>query len=387
RPAIMVMTWLHPDGAPDVLTRPVEIADDWDRAANAIGWSADGRSLLALAADHAQVRLFSIDVRSGAVRPLTGDGTVSAWEVAGDRIVYLRDDATGPAQLYSIPASGGAERRLTDHNAALLATIEMGAYEPFTFTGWNGEEVQGYVYKPAGYVEGRRYPVAHLIHGGPKSPFTNTFGYRWNPQVYAGAGYGVVWINFHGSPGYSQAFTDSINSHWGDRPLEDLQKGWAAALAANPWLDERRACALGASYGGYMVNWMASQWNGPWRCLVNHAGVFDVPQMMGAMDISWFVSEFGGHPSQVPQTYAAFNPGDHINRWTRPMLVIHGGRDFRVPLEQSLRTFNALQFRGLPSRFVYAPDENHWILKPRNSVRWQEEILGWLDEWTGAAAP
>lgn len=150
------------------------------------------------------------------------------------------------------------------------------------------------MFRPAGYAEGRRYPVVYLIHGGPKSAWTDGFSYRWNPQIYTGAGYGVVMINFHGSPGFGQAFTDAINDHWGDRPLEDLQKGWTAALAANPWIDEDRACALGASYGGYMVNMIAGRWSEPWRCLVNHAGVFDVPQLMNAMDIGNFVAEFGG---------------------------------------------------------------------------------------------
>ena len=189
-------------------------------------------------------------------------------------------------------------------------------------------------------------------------------------------------VNFHGSPGYGQAFTDAINDHWGDRPLEDLQKGWAAALASNGFIDGDRACALGASYGGYMVNLIAGKWNGPWACLVNHAGVFDVPQLMNAMDIGNFIHEFGGPSWERMDLYRRFSPGDFAGDWEKPMLVLHGERDFRVPIDQGLATFSALQRQQIPSRFVRIPDENHWVLKPRNYVDWQREILDWTARWT-----
>ena len=238
------------------------------------------------------------------------------------------------------------------------------------------------MFKPAGFVEGRKYPAVYLIHGGPKSPWTESWSYRWNPQVYTAAGYAVVMVNFHGSPGYGQAFTDAINDHWGDRPLEDLQKGWQAALSANPWIDGERACALGASYGGYMVNMIAGQWNEPWRCLVNHAGVFDVPQLMNAMDISTFIHEFGGATWDRKAVYDAHNPETYAGDWKKPMLVLHGSKDFRVPMEQGLATFSALQRLNIPSRFVHVPDENHWVLKPQTWVEWQQEILDWTADWT-----
>ena len=356
---------------------------NWDRGPGSLTWASDGRSLYATAAENGQLKLFRIDARSGAVTALTDTGTTANVEARAGRLVYTREAFTTPAQVWVGPQAGEMAQ-LTTHNAEALARLQMPDGELFTFAGWNGEPVQGWVFKPAGYVDGTRYPAVYLIHGGPKSPWTNGWSYRWNPEVYAAAGYAVVMVNFHGSPGFGQAFTDSINSHWGDRPLEDLEKGWAAALSINGWIDGDRACALGASYGGYMINMIAGKWNGPWKCLVNHAGVFDVPQLMNAMDLGSFIWEFGGPSWERREVYDAFNPETYAGDWSKPMLVMHGSRDFRVPIEQGLATFSALQRQGVPSRFVHVPDENHWVLKPRNWVDWQQEILDWTARWTAA---
>lgn len=354
------------------------LTPEWDRGPGALRWRSDGRALYAVASDNGQQKLFEIDARTGAVRAVTDQGTVSAFDETGGRLVLSQEGFGAPAQIVE------DGRPLTHHNAEALAGTDLPAGESFTFPGWNGEAVQGWVFKPAGYVEGRRYPAVYLIHGGPKSPWTDGWSYRWNPQIYTGAGYAVVMVNFHGSPGFGQEFTDAITSHWGDRPLEDLQKGWASALAANAFIDGDRACALGASYGGYMVNLIAGKWNGPWRCLVNHAGVFDAGQLMNAMDSATFSSEFGGPSWERADVYREFSPNTWVGDWSKPMLVLHGSRDFRVPIEQGLGTFSALQRRGIESRFVHVPDENHWVLKPRNWVDWQQEILNWTAEHTAA---
>lgn len=356
---------------------------DWDRGAGGLQWRTDGRSLLVSAADEGQNRLFSVDARTGRITPLTGNGTVGAYEEKAGVLAYAHESFVAPTQIFV--QTRGEPRQISRQNAEVLAQMDLPKGEAFTFAGWNNEPVQGWVFKPAGAVEGRRYPAVYLIHGGPKSPWTENWSYRWNPQVYTAAGYAVVMINFHGSPGYGQAFTDAINDHWGDRPLEDLEKGWAAALSSNPWIDGDRACALGASYGGYMVNMIAGKWNGPWRCLVNHAGVFDVPQLMNAMDIGNFIWEFGGPSWERKAVYDAFNPETYAGDWTKPMLVLHGSKDFRVPMEQGLATFSALQRQGVPSRFVHVPDENHWVLKPRTWVDWQQEILDWVGRYTAPA--
>ena len=354
------------------------LVDDWDRGPASLAWRSDGRALYATAAENGQNKLFEIDAASGRVRALTDRGTVSALDEAGGRLVMAWEASDRPTQIVE-----GA-RALTDHNAALLASTALSTPEPFTFAGWNGDTVQGWVYKPVGWREGQTYPVAHLIHGGPKSPWTDGWSYRWNPQVYTAAGFGVVMINFHGSPGFGQAFTDAINDHWGDRPLEDLELGFEAALSANPWMDRGRACALGASYGGYMVNMIAGRAHEPYRCLVNHAGVFDVGMLMNAMDIGNFIWEFGGPSWERAALYAEMSPNTYVGEWEKPMLVLHGSRDFRVPVEQGLATFSALQRQGIESRFVHVPDENHWILKPQNWVEWQREILDWTTRHTAA---
>lgn len=356
------------------------LAADWDRGASSLRWRSDGRALYALAAENGQQKLFEIDARTGAVRAVNERGTAAGFDERNGRLVMAFETFDAPTQI--VDWSERSVRTLADPNAEALAGVDLPDGELFTFVGWNDEPVQGWVFKPAGFVEGRRYPVVYLIHGGPKSPWTNGWSYRWNPQIYTGAGYGVVMVNFHGSPGFGQAFTDAINEHWGDRPLEDLQKGWDAALRQNSWMDGDRACALGASYGGYMVNLIAGRWDEPWACLVNHAGVFDVGQLMNAMDIGTFSSEFGGMSWERPELYQRFSPNTWVSEWSKPMLVLHGSRDFRVPVEQGLGTFSALQHRGIESRFVHIPDENHWVLKPRNWVDWQQEILDWTAHYT-----
>ena len=364
-------------------SNPRPLTPNWDRGPGSLSWSSDGRSLLVTASDDGQNRLFQIDASTGAVAPLTGRGAISGVESRAGVLVYAHDSFISPTRI--ITGVHENARALTRHNAEATAALDLPEAEAFTFAGWNGEAVRGWVFKPVGHVEGQTYPAVYLIHGGPKSPWTESWSYRWNPQIYTSAGYAVVMVNFHGSPGYGQEFTDAINDHWGDRPLEDLQKGWAAALASNSFIDGDRACALGASYGGYMVNLIAGKWNGPWRCLVNHAGVFDAPQLMNAMDIGNFIHEFGGPSWERMDLYRQFSPGDFAGDWTKPMLVLHGERDFRVPIDQGLATISALQRQNIPSRFVRVPDENHWVLKPRNYVDWQREILDWTARWTAPA--
>ena len=358
-----------------------QIAANWDRSADTLQWSRDGRTLYTTAGDVGQTRIFAIDVTSGSVVPITGEGHVSAFQQTPSGFVFAQDTLTRPSELF-VKTFRGREmpRRITNVNPS-LDNETFGEPEQFSFPGWTGETVHGYVIKPAGYVEGRQYPVAFLIHGGPQGSFGNSWSYRWNPSTYAGAGYAVVMIDFHGSTGYGQAFTDSISQHWGDRPLEDLQKGWAFAQERYPFLDGDNACALGASYGGYMVNWIAGNWPGEFKCLVNHDGVFDTFGMGYSTEELWFTEwENGGTPYDNPRGYQEFNPANHVRNWRDPMLVIQGDRDFRIPTAQSLSTFTALQRRGIESRLVVFPDENHWVLKPANSRQWHTEVFGWLDQ-------
>ena len=360
-----------------------EVAPDWDRSAEAPVWSRDGKRLLVASDDIGQHKVFAIDPASGKVTALTGRGHVGGFDVGPSGVVFAEDNILGPAQLYAAPY-GGKEVLLTDVNAAALKGVTMGKAEQFSFTGWNGDTVYGYIVKPANFDPGKKYPVAFLIHGGPQGSMANEFHYRWNPQVYAAAGYAAIMIDFHGSTGYGQKFTDSISRHWGDRPLEDLQKGWATALGKYKFLDGSRACALGASYGGFMVNWIAGTWNAPFKCFVSHDGEVDTRSMGFTTEELWFDEwERGGTVYDVPENYEAFNPFTHVKDWSKPMLIVHSGRDYRISIDQGIGAFTLLQRRGIPSKFLTFPDENHWVLKPQNSVQWHDEVLGWLKRWTG----
>jgi dipeptidyl aminopeptidase/acylaminoacyl peptidase len=372
--AILARPW--PEG------QPTEIAPSWDRSPHDLEVSADGRTLYVTADHLGRAPLFAIDAASGQARELVSDGYQSAPKRAGDHLLFLRDHLRSPAELHRVPLAGGALEPITQINRQRLANARMGEPEQFTFPGWKGEPVHAWLVKPVDYRPDQKYPLVLLIHGGPQGSFGDHFHYRWNPQFYAGRGYAALMIDFHGSTGYGQAFTDSISDDWGGKPLVDLQAGLAAALARYPILDGDRVCALGASYGGFMINWIAGNWPDRFRCLVNHDGVFDNRMMYYATEELWFPEwEHRGPYYQNVAAHERHNPVHYVERWKTPMLVIHGSLDYRIPETQGLAAFTALQRRGVPSRLVVFPDENHWVLKPANSLQWHDEVGTWLDTW------
>ena len=359
------------------------LTESWDRSAGSLAWAPDGRTLYATSDNLGNHSLFAIDVASGKVRTIVEHGHVAAPQPDGSRIVYLNESLRAPAELYSVRADGRDVRRLTSTNDGRLATVKVGEPEQFTFKGANGDIVHAWLVKPVDLDPARKYPVALLIHGGPQGSFGDQFHYRWNPQTYAGRGYAALMVDFHGSTGYGQAFTDAIRGDWGGKPLEDLQKGLEAALAKYPWMDGSNVAALGGSYGGYMVNWIAGQLPDRFKCLVAHAGNLDERFAYFATEELWFPEwEHGGTPWDNPQGYLEHNPIDYVNNWKTPTLVVHGAKDFRVVETGGFATFTALQRRGIPSKLLYFPDENHWVLKPANSVLWHDTVLDWLDQWT-----
>jgi len=369
-------------GAPRILT------ESWDRSVSSFVWSADGRELYVAAEQLGQGPIFAIDAVTGAVRTLVDQGRAHSPQPAGSRIVYGLEHLTSPVELYAVPTGGGTPQKLTDMNRERLASVRMGVAEQFHFSGWNNETVYGYLVKPADFdaKNKKKYPVAFLVHGGPQGSMANDFHYRWNPQTYAGAGYAVVVIDFHGSTGYGQAFCDAIRGDWGGKPLEDLQKGLEFALRQYPFLDGDRVAALGASYGGFMINWIAGAWPDRFRCLVSHDGNLDERAAYYMTEELWFPEwDHLGTPWDNPDGYAKHNPQDLVSRWQTPILVVHGGRDFRVVETMGMSTFTAAQRRGIPSKFLHFPDENHWVLKPHNSILWHDTVIGWLDEWTKPA--
>jgi dipeptidyl aminopeptidase/acylaminoacyl peptidase len=356
------------------------LTEAWDRSVAQLGTTPDGRTLLATTADVGQTSLYAVDIKTGKPRKIVGTGEVSGYSAGKDQIVYAFATFAAPDDLYVTPIGGGTPRRLTNVNETLLANRKMSDYEQFSFKGWNDETVYGYVMKPYGFEPGKRFPLAFLVHGGPQGSFGNAWSYRWNAEAFAAAGYGVVMVDFHGSTGYGQAFTDSISRDWGGKPLVDLQKGLDAAVAKYDWLDGNNACALGASYGGFMMNWIEGNWPNRFKCIVQHDGVFDQRMMYYSTEELWFMDwENGGPQYEHPENYEKFNPVDSVSKWQTPMLVIHGEQDFRIPYPQGIAAFTALQRRGIESKLLVFPDENHWVLKPANSVLWYHTVLGWLD--------
>ena len=369
----------------NVVVRDLESGDsriltsDWDRSPSSIAFSADGSKIVMNAQDVGNKTLWKLDMESGEATRVLSDTYVSAFEVGNDRIVFASDTLTSPSEIYTADLDGGNVRQITSFAEKTLKDVQMGDYEQFSFTGAGGDTVYGYLVKPVGFEKGKEYPVAFLIHGGPQGSFSNHFHYRWNPQTYAGQGFAAIMIDFHGSTGYGQDFTDSISGDWGGKPLEDLQLGLKAATDKYGFLDQDRVCALGASYGGYMINWIAGNWSDRFDCLVNHDGVFDNRSMYYTTEELWFPEwEHGGPYFEREEAFEKYNPVNYVENWQTPMLVIHGELDYRVPVTQGIGAFTALQRRGIESRFVYYPDENHWVLKPHNSIKWHQEVNAWL---------
>jgi dipeptidyl aminopeptidase/acylaminoacyl peptidase len=364
------------------ITVKVDDTPRGDRSAGELTWLADGKELLCTSDHLGQKALFAVDVATGKTRIVVGEGSAgNPQPLAGGRILYSLHSLQGPTELYTTGRDGKGSARVTRFNDSKLDQAALGAAEQFTFIGAKGDKVFGYLVRPVGFDPAKKYPVAFLIHGGPQGSFGNDFHYRWNPQAYAGAGYAAVMIDFHGSTGYGQAFTDAINGDWGGAPYEDLVKGLDHALKAYPFLDKDRVGALGASYGGYMINWIAGQTD-RFKCLVSHDGNLDERMAYFDTEELWFPEwEHGGTPWTNPKGYAKHNPIDFVQNWKTPMLIVHGGKDYRVVDTQGMSSFTALQRKGIPSKFLYFPDENHWVLKPANSILWHDTVLGWLDRW------
>ena len=362
------------------------LTKDFDRSFGSLAWTPDSRWLIATAQDVLDTPAFRIDPRTGAVEKLDlmagNEAHIAALvPLHGERLVFTRDSIGAPPELF---LSRGWKRAvpLTD-----TATTRMGRLAPtvttrFSFAGANGDTVWGQITKPESVPGGAtgKLPAILYVHGGPQGSFNDAWSNRWNPRVVASQGYVVVSVDFHGSTGYGQAFTDSIRNDWGGKPLEDLQKGLAAALRLDPRIDGTNACAMGASYGGYMMNWIAGKWPDRFKCLVQHDGVFDARAIAYETEEQWFdIWEHGGKTYyEDPAAYEKWNPVNHVAEWKTPMLVITSENDFRIPYTQGLASFTALQMRGIPAELLIFPDENHWVLKPKNSLQWHNTVFGWL---------
>jgi dipeptidyl aminopeptidase/acylaminoacyl peptidase len=362
-------------------TRP--LTQSWDRSVGSIEWTPDGKSLLVTAGDTLEEPVFRIDVATGKVTRLTKDGHFgNVHALAGGVAIATMNSIFAPDDLYRIDGNGRVTQ-LTAVNKSILDQLDPVALKKFSFAGANNETVWGWTLKPANTTA--KLPISFLVHGGPQGSFANSWSYRWNPRLFTAPGYAAVSVDFHGSTGYGQAFTDAINKNWGGWPLEDLQKGLAYITANDPQLQADNACALGGSYGGYMMNWIEGQWPDRFKCIVQHDGVFDARAMAYETEELWFDEwEHGGHPYyEAAAEYEKWNPVNYVDKWKTPQLVITSEKDFRIPYTQGIAAFTALQRRGIPSRLLIYPDENHWVLKPKNSIQWYDEVFAWEKRWLG----
>jgi len=372
---VMLMDWAT--GETRTLT------EKWDRSPRGLKWSPDGAKIYASADHVGNHSIFEIYPSTGHVQALlTLHSNSNPQPLADGRLLFSQDSMTAPKEIFVRPADGGDSLQITHFNDERLAELEFGEYKQFSFIGAHGDEVWGYMIRPVGFEAGKKYPLAFLIHGGPQGSFDDHWHYRWNPQIYAAHGYAMVMIDFHGSTGYGQAFTDAIRGDWGGAPYEDLMKGLDNVLLRHQWIDSDRMAALGASYGGFMVNWIQGQTD-RFAALVCHDGNLDEYMAYFDTEELWFPEwEHGGTPWENPEGYRKHSPVNHVADFKTPELVIHGALDYRVVDTQGLAMFNALQRMGVPSRLLYYPDENHWVLKPLNSIQWHEVVLEWIDRWT-----
>lgn len=362
----------------------INLTADFDRNVDSYVWASDSGSIYFPAEEHAEMPIFSVGATPGSTpKRVIADGFNGEITLSGDgkRIAFSRSSLTDPAEMFSANADGTEAHQVTHQNTALLAQLDLTPAEPFWFDGANGTKVEGLLVKPPNFDASKKYPMLLLVHGGPQGAWDDDWGYRWNPEVMAAPGYVVVMINPRGSTGYGQVFTDEIQDDWGGKPYVDLMDGVDYVLAHNSFIDSTRLAEAGGSYGGYMTDWIATH-TGRFRCLISHAGPYDLVSMYGATEELWFVEhDLKGTPWTNPASYAKWSPSTHadqLGRFRTPMLVIDGELDFRVPYTQDLELFTALQRQGVPSKLIMFPDEGHWVLKPQNSKLWYHEFLGWL---------
>jgi dipeptidyl aminopeptidase/acylaminoacyl peptidase len=304
----------------------------------------------------------------------------------GQSVVYTRNSVYAPTEIYRLSQDG--PRQLTNVNNTILSSIDMPDMGVFTFSGANGDKVEGFVVTPPSFDPSKKYPVKFLIHGGPQGAWGDDWSFRWNAELFAAptpatpSGYVVIMINFHGSTGYGQKFIDAINGDWGGAPFEDLMKGLDYAEEHYAFIDKTRECALGASYGGYMINWILGHTD-RFKCLVSHDGMFNAESAWGTTEELWFNDwEFKGTPYDNRAMYEKWSPHQYAKNFKTPTLVIHGQRDYRLDVSEGLQLFTTLQMEGVPSKMLYFPDEGHWVLKPKNSQLWYKTVSDWVDQWT-----
>ena len=364
--------------------RKLNVAPRFDRSITDFRWLPDARAVIAEVEDRGGHSIYRIEVPSGRTQVLVSGGTNSNVQLSDDgtRLSFLRSTADRPAEVWTATIEVKDARAVTTVNGERMAAVDLTPAESFGFVGARGDSVFGWLVKPPGFRPDRKYPLVYLIHGGPQGAWLDQWHGRWNYALFASRGYVVAAVNFHGSTGYGQAFTNSISRNWGGLPFEDLMKG-LDAVARLPYVDSTRMGAAGASYGGYAVYWLAGNTK-RFRALVAHDGIYNPLSMAGTTEELWFPHwEFGGLPTD-PQARAViekWSPANFAQNWTTPMLVVHSQLDYRVDVSEGLQAFTNLRLRGIPGKFLYFPDEDHFVTRPRNRRLWWGTVLDFLDQY------
>jgi dipeptidyl aminopeptidase/acylaminoacyl peptidase len=357
------------------------LTEDWDRSAAEWGVGPDG-DIYCAAEDEGRTRLFVLPAAGGPPQALASSGTISGLRVARDgRLFFLHETLSAPPEVATCAPDGSGFRRLTGFTEGALTACALGEVREAEFEGAGGRRVQMFVALPPGFDEGRRWPLVHLIHGGPHGLFGDQFHFRWNAHLFAAPGYVVALVNFHGSTSWGQQYAECIQGRWGEEPLDDVLRATDALVGAG-WVDESRMAAAGGSYGGYLAAWLGAHTT-RFRCIVNHAGVYDTLALYATDVTQGQDRALGGTPWEGLEALDRHNPARFAATQATPMLILHGERDFRVPAAQALEAYGVLRAKGVPARLVYFPDEHHWIVKPQNSILWYAEVHAWLARHLG----
>jgi len=363
------------------LTMPLDAVD---RSIESFVWSPDSKRLFFGAVDRGHQAIQFVAIEGGGVTTaISGANTLDDMQFSpdGKTMVFTQQSGSAPVEICKATSGVGAAVALTHLNDNLLGQYQLTPLDEFWVAGAESAQIQSFVVKPPNFNPSQKYPVLMLIHGGPEGEWGESWTYRWNAQVFAGAGYVVVMPNPHGSIGYGQKFTEDIQLDWGGKPFDDIM-AVTDYVARLPYVDADRMAAAGGSYGGYMIDWMLGH-TSRFKCFVTHAGVYDLRSEAESTEELWFpIWEFGGMPWENPEVYDKWTPSKFTNEFKTPTLVIHGELDFRIPYSQGLQLYTALQLHKVPSQLLIFPDEGHWVLKPQNSAFWYKSFLDWVNNWT-----
>lgn len=362
----------------------INLTEGFDEDVEQFHWLADSQTIYFQAQEKGELPIYAASIAPGDTpRQILADGVYGEFDLSrdGHTIAFTRTSLSFPPEIFTASIEGQDIRQLTHHNSALLAQLDMPKMEPFWYAGADGAQIEEFVVRPPNFNPEKKYPLLLLVHGGPQIPWEDAWGYRWNPEIFAAPGYVVIMPNFHGSLGYGSKFAQEISKDWGGMVYTDVMDGVEAAVQKYSFIDGSRVCAAGASYGGFMMDWIATHTD-RFKCIISHAGPYDARSMYGATEELWFEEwEYGGTPWTNPALYDQWSPERNaaaLGKFKTPTLVTGGELDFRVPYTQELEFFTALQRQGVPSKLMIFPNEGHFVLLPQDSELWYKTFLDWL---------